>query len=336
MNSAPNQLPPRHVRRRPRAGGGFTLIEILVVVGIVVLVMAIGLPMLSKARKAARATQATSNLVAIESALQAYKTDFADFPRPDAENTGFAVLGKAMFCPGPKAGFPAVTLTTPTPAGTIQSMGTPGNTEYKEYVAFGMPDGTGGFSTTAAPPDPKNWAEFVVSDGHDGPGFKAGRFGAGQTYGPYLQEGKFRVRGLAILDTWDNPILYFPARPTKPAPGAAGVWPLLPATSAKADMDAAQYNAYQNISFFMRPGDDVANAAHQAAAVKRMAALMIVPGANDFDGSIETSLNERAATDKAIVLWSAGADGNFGPTFAGVDPTPEEISKVDDVTNFKE
>jgi prepilin-type N-terminal cleavage/methylation domain-containing protein len=329
--------------RRPRAvcrGRGFTLLEILTVVIIIAVVMAIGLPMLGKARKAARATQATSNLVAIESALQAYKTDFADYPRPDGENTGFAVLGKAMFCPGPSGGFQPVTLTTPAPSGTIQSVGMPGNTEYKEFVAFGMPDPAGGFTAISAPPDPKNWAEFPVSDGKDGPGFRVGRFGGGQSYGPYLQEGKFRLRGLAILDSWDNPILYFPARPQKPTPNAQGEWPLLPLTPVKAVADAAHYNSFHNLSFFMRPGDDIANTQHQQAARKRIEAVLVVPGdtnANDFDGVMETQSpkNERAVTDKAILLWSAGADGNFGPTFAGADPTPEEIRKVDDVTNFK-
>jgi prepilin-type N-terminal cleavage/methylation domain-containing protein len=337
---------PKHLHRRCRYRRGFTLIEILVVVIIIAVVMAIALPMLSSARKAARKTQATSNLVAIESALQAYKTDFADYPRPDQKYTGFAVLGKAMFCPGPSAGFPAVTLTSPSWAGTIQSSGSdPTSSEYREYVAFGMPNAAGGFSTTTTPPDPTNWAEFWVRDGKDGPGFRVGRFGGGQTYGPYLQEGKFRLRGLAILDSWDNPILYFAARPQKPVPAPpggpnAGEWPLLPLTDTKAQMDAAHYNSFHNLSFFMRPGDDIANTQHQQAARKRIEAVLVVPGdnnANDFDGVMETQSpkNERAVTDKAILLWSAGADGNFGPNFAGADPTPEEIRKVDDVTNFK-
>ncbi len=330
--SQPSQ--PHRDRRRPC---GFTLLEILTVLVIVTLVMAIALPMLSKARVAARKTQAASNLVAIESALAAYKTDFADYPRPDpgatGDNTGFALLGKAMFCPGPSIGpLQALAGSGPHGAGTIASVGTPGNTEYREFVAFGMPQPGGGFSTTTAPPDAGNWAGFTVSDGKDGPGFRA-RPG-GQPYGPYLQENKFRLRGLAILDTWDNPILYFPARPTKPAPDASGVWPLLPSTATKAAAHAAQYNGFHNISFFMRPGDTATAAADQDKALMRMEAVLVVPGANDFDGSMETSLNEKPATDKAILLWSAGPDGAFGPTFAGATPTPEEMRKIDDITNF--
>jgi general secretion pathway protein G len=335
-----------HRARRGRrgGGGGFTLIEILVAVGIIVLLMAIGLPMLSKARKAARATQATSNLVALETALNAYKTDFADFPRPDIENSGFAILGKALFSPGPdptRSGFTGLPLPKDGEAhgsGTVTSQGTPGQTNYKEYVAFGMPDASGGFATKTLPPDPKNWVEFPVSDGVDGPGFRV-RFG-GQPKPAYLQEGKFRLRGVAILDTWDNPIVYFVARPTKPAPNPTnGEWSLLPLTPAAGNN--ALYNSFHNLSFFMRPGDDIANAQHQQAARKRMEAVLIVPGdtnANNFDGTMETQSpkNERAVTDKAVLLWSAGADGVFGPNFAGADPTPEEINKIDDVTNFKE
>jgi hypothetical protein len=92
------------------------------------------------------------------------------------------------------------------------------------------------------------------------------------------------------------------------------------------------------MSFFMRPGDDIANTQHQQAARKRMEAVLVVPGDNDFDGVMETQggKNERAVTDKAILLWSAGADGVFGPNFAGADPTPEEVRKIDDATNFKD
>ena len=335
----------QHLHRSRRARSGFTLIEILVAIGIIVLVMAIGLPMLSKARKAARATQANSNLVAIETALAAYKADFADYPRPDAENTGFAILGKSLFSPGPdptRSGFTGLPLPKDGDAhgaGTVASQGTPNQASYREYVAFGMPDGTGAFASKTLPPDPKNWVEFPVSDGADGPGFRA-RFG-GQPKPAYLQEGKFRLRGVAILDTWDNPIVYFVARPTKPAPNPTnGEWSLLPLTPAAGN--AALYNSYHNLSFFMRPGDDVANTQHQQAARKRMEAVLVAPGdntANDFDGVMETQggQNERAVTTKDVLLWSAGPDGVFGPTYdTAANPTPDDVRKVDDVTNFKD
>jgi hypothetical protein len=72
-------------------------------------------------------------------------------------------------------------------------------------------------------------------------------------------------------------------------------------------------------------------------ARKRMEAVLVVPGDNDYDGVMETSngKNERAATDKAFLLWSAGPNGKFGPDYdVNVNPTADDIRKLDDVTNF--
>ena len=326
--------PSQSLRRRPRAG--FTLIEIITVVVIIVVLMAIALPALNIARKKAMITHTASNLVAISTAIEAYKSDFRDFPRPEGPYVGWAMLTKTMFSPGPSVGpIPPQPLPVQNhPVGTVTSAGKPGDPEYREYVGFGIPDPSGGFTTTTQPPDNKQWAVFPVSDGKDGAGFRA-RPG-GQPYNAYLQDSKFHVRGMAILDMWDNPILYFAARPAKPAPAANGEWPLLPLTAAAGD--AAFYNAFHNISFFMRPGqDDVTNVQHCTNARKRIEALLVVPGDNDFDGVMETSggRNERAATDKAFLLWSAGPNGKFGPDYdTNANPTADDIRKVDDVTNF--
>ena len=331
--------PKQHLRRARRAG--FTLIEIITVVVIITVLIAIALPALNAARKRAQVTQMASNLVSISTAIEVYKTDFRDYPRPDSNFTGFALLTKTMFSPGPSIGpiLPQPLVGVTHQVGTVTSAGKFGDPEYREYVAFGIPDPAGGFTTNTIPPSPKQWAVFPVSDGKDGAGFRA-RPG-GQPYNAYLQDSKFRVRGMAILDMWDNPILYFPARPSKPTPNPvggpnAGEWPLLPLTPA--DGDKAMYNAFHNISFFMRPGeDDVTNVTHLADARKRMEAVLVVPGDNDFDGVMETASprNERAATDNKFLLWCAGPNGQFGATFnIAANPTADDIRKVDDVTNF--
>jgi prepilin-type N-terminal cleavage/methylation domain-containing protein len=312
----PEQNPSRSARR------AFTLIEVLVVVGILVLLIAIALPMLSSARKNAAKTRQASDLQAITTGLEAFKTDHGDYPRPEQNLIGFAALTRALIAPGP-AGGPLPAVSGPTyPAGTVAFTGTAGQPNYAEWVAFGRPDPSGGFSATVAPPDATQWGSIAVSDAKDGPGFKV-RAG-GKAYGPYLQPEKFRLRGMAILDLWGNPILYFPARPVKPAMNTAGsaTWPLLTG-------GPALYNAGDNISFFLRGNETVA--ADSPKALKRVEGV-IVQTPKTYDGLVENG--EQPATTGPFLLWSAGVDGTFGVTYAGANPTAEEIRKVDDVTNF--
>jgi prepilin-type N-terminal cleavage/methylation domain-containing protein/prepilin-type processing-associated H-X9-DG protein len=60
----------------------FTLIELLVVIGIVGLLLAILLPTLARARRAAESTQCLSNLRQIGVALVQYDVEFKRLPRP--------------------------------------------------------------------------------------------------------------------------------------------------------------------------------------------------------------------------------------------------------------
>jgi prepilin-type N-terminal cleavage/methylation domain-containing protein len=311
--------------RKQRSGYGFTLLEVIVVVAIIAALAAIAVPMLSVAFKQAKKTRAAADMQTISVALEAYKTDFGDYPRPEVANAGFAVLTKALIAPG-KAGAPAPALgTAPYSAGTVAYTGTPGQPSYTEHVAFGKPAAAGGFSTATAPTDATTWAVFPYSDGKDGPGFRA-RYG-GKTYGPYLPEGKFKLNGLAMLDSNDNPILYFVGSPRKMAQDTTltNTWALLTGGAASV------YNAFDNISFFMRPGESLPGNAIEA--MKRLDAV-IVQDSNDFNGIIKAG--ETARTTGPFVLWSAGADGNFGVTYDVTgNPVKNDIKKCDDITNFE-
>ena len=73
-----NHPAPHNIARHRRA---FTLTEILVVVGIVVLLAAIGLPMVLRAYKQGIKMRGQADLVSIATALNAYKQDFGAIRR---------------------------------------------------------------------------------------------------------------------------------------------------------------------------------------------------------------------------------------------------------------
>lgn len=96
-------------RHRRRAGyrEGFTLVELLVVIGIIVVLFTIATPIIMTARRNAERTRAQADLNTVALALEAYKSDFKDYPRPDvttAASAGRAVLAWALI--GPFAAVP--------------------------------------------------------------------------------------------------------------------------------------------------------------------------------------------------------------------------------------
>ncbi|HEX4797449.1 MAG TPA: hypothetical protein VH370_26885 [Humisphaera sp.] len=101
-------MKPTYFRSRSAGREAFTLVEMIIVVGIIVLLAALLLPMLNKALTQAKRTRMAADLQVITSGLDAYRLDFKDIPRLDGSGTipgplqGSALLCWALIAPGPE------------------------------------------------------------------------------------------------------------------------------------------------------------------------------------------------------------------------------------------
>jgi len=129
------------VPRRPVVG--FTLIEILVVIGIIALLVGILVPTLSGARKSASGVKCLSNLKQMGYAFQMYQTDYRQyFPQPSTESDLTAAQAKSSLW------FNAVDDYTPNTEKTGGTVAQNRNyNPYKQdpvYETFGEDTGTTG------------------------------------------------------------------------------------------------------------------------------------------------------------------------------------------------
>src|SRR5258708_3132686 len=100
----PLRSAPPGAARAPRAARGFTMVEILVTIGIIILLVGILLPVVFRVRRQADRARTATDIQAISVALGAYQQDFGDVPRwtspVSATNAGgSALLGLALIHP---------------------------------------------------------------------------------------------------------------------------------------------------------------------------------------------------------------------------------------------
>lgn len=154
----------------------FTILELLVVIGIIVLIAAILLPMLSRTYREAQRARQAADLHAIETALEAYKNDFGDYPRFDPQLTNAATSGASLLCWALIAPGPAMSTDPKNPA-----------------------DGADGVGFRIRGTQGKVYSYLQMDQ------FKVG-MPVGDT--------SFNDATDFIADRWGNPILYYPANRT--------------------------------------------------------------------------------------------------------------------------
>src|SRR5665213_3787112 len=254
----------------------FTLVEMLVVIGIIVILISILVPMALYANKSAVRTRMQADLHTIGNALEAYKEDFKDYPRlgymtasspqsPTA-SSGAVLLCWALVAPGPLkedgVNGPGFTIRT----------GAPARQSYLALSSFRI-----GLSVDTAPKPPPA-TPLPLSD-----------------------------LTATINDRYDHPILYFAAAPgtspetayvrdyATPAPGASNAAPV----------PALNFADNKNLKGALGP----------LLPLRDMQSILGAydPATGIAGGVIDLAKGEKAIyTGQPYVLWGAGPDEVFG------------------------
>jgi type IV pilus assembly protein PilA len=236
MASPCDRQSPSPIRNPKSRIKGFTLVELLVVIGIILLVIGIATPMLLRAYRAAERTRVAGDLQAVATALEAYNADHGQYPAVTATGqlAGSRVLVQALIAPAPR-----------------------------------------------------------TVDGHDGPGFRIPppadpNARQGRVYGPYIPPDRFQLRDegtqeYVMLDRFGSPILYFPARTTRPNLSTSGA-----------------YVGTTNAALYNREHNSILPLDRMRAALEADLATGALPA------------NRVPRYSGPYLLWSAGTDTTFG------------------------
>lgn len=338
-----------------RSASGFTLIELMVVVGIIVLLIGILLPAVSLAYKKAIITRQKADLQSIATALDQYKADFdGNYPSVDADNTGAAVLGKALFGMGDAAHYYRGSVspddignasynpgTNPVADNTLQNGGTgltipasynsgttyslgqvvvdgsaPTFTQYLQGTGLGLYVSLQNNNTGNSLTTSPNlwWAPFNPFDGKDGPGFRKRLNTLADNNGPHAASGQ--VYG-PYLRTENYHFSGFMILDRYNSPIL--YFPTQTKSSVSNANGLVALRTVPNVKPWLSVYHDLAYFSRtvtemQDADFTGYARIAILLGDYNVNGKIDAS--EPALEPANFVLWSAGPDTTFGPAGA--------------------
>lgn len=281
--------------RKSAACGGFTLVEMLLVIGIILILISILVPTVTRVRIAAQVASTRQMISRIESGISQYYTDFQAYPGPFA-NTQIATSAgiTTWTIDGATGGTTNLTATENMFLGVVGGLRINGANLNAVFTSTSMPTGPASLNTV----NPKKYPGYVTVEAVETSAVVAPRFFPGNTKG---LGGSSDTIVPEIMDKFSSPmpILY------------------LRANRGSTGFVSTGLNVQYNFSHLAPYGFTTINTTDFPSHANDGAG---VPGSYRYFGN--TALPGVVPYMKdTYILISAGADGKYGTN--------------DDITNFR-
>lgn len=284
------------------ARGGFTLVEMLVVIGIITLLIAILLPAINRAYLASVRTKMAADIQALAAGLEAYRQDHGDIPRTSPDGSAVTTFNAASRPAGLNAGYfgAQILCRALLGPGDINNDGAAGN-GFRTVV----PITTGGNTTQQG----KVYGPYITPDRFKLVSAAAGFPGINPSTSPPTA-----MNNCLLADRNGKPFAYYPgnklADPTV-AYATSLNWGSQNSTSPPTAIP--MFNVNDNSNIISRQN------------------LQLILGDNNLNGKIDPGAETPQFTGEYLLI-GAGPDERFGPPSTAVPISSG--NQCDDVTNY--